>query len=311
MSIKNFIWYEKYRPKELSELVLPITYRDKFESYIEEQNIPHLLFYGPQGSGKTSTAQIFINSIPCHSMSLNASSKDRGIDTIKGKVKEFASSQPIKGRLKIVFLDEADGLTADAQIALKNTIETYSKSCRFILTANVLDRIRREIRSRCTCYEFRQYPIKKVISNVSHILDNENVKAKESDVAKLVDKFYPDIRSIINNLQAGSTNGKFNPELIVATSIDMEDFLDNMKGGKVSSLRKMWAGMSDFTWVYKYIFDYILSNKEFEDKVKAESAEAVAEFMYRDASIADREINVTMCCMILMRINGWRIHFHI
>jgi replication factor C small subunit len=313
MDVKNFIWYERYRPKELSEMVLPQAYREKFEEYVEEQNIPHLLFHGPAGSGKTTMAQILMSKIQCHSMVLNASSKDRGIDTIKGKVREFASSQPLVGHLKIVFLDEADGLTPDAQIALKNTVETYSKSCRFIFTANAPDRIKREIKSRCSAYEFRQYSKKKLLKRLNDILDVEKVKASTEDVTGLIEKFYPDIRSILNNLQAGSVKGKFDPNLIASSSVNIEDVLSCIKAGKVMSLRKLWTGLTEFTWVYRTLFDDFLGvegESAVDHATKAEIADIIAEFMYRDAMVSDREINVTACCLRIMKELGCRINFH-
>ena len=134
--MKKFIWYEKHRPKSLKELTLPKEYRKAFRQYIKQENVPHLLLAGPQGSGKTTLAYIFMDNIPCTRMVLNASSKDRGIETIKTRVKQFASSMPQKGKIKIILLDEADALTHDAQMALRNTIESHSDTCRFILTAN-------------------------------------------------------------------------------------------------------------------------------------------------------------------------------
>lgn len=303
----NFIWYEKYRPTSIDELVIPKTYREKFEEYIEEKNIPHLLLFGPQGSGKTTLASILMDTIPSQRLILNASGEDRGIATIRGKVKQFAASESFKSQLKIVFMDEADGITPDAQFALKNTIETYSKNCRFIFTANNVDRIRKEIKSRSTLFEFSQYPIKRLKKYLFSILESEKIKAKEEDLEKLIDSFYPDIRSIINNLQVCSVNGKFDPDLITATSIDVTKIQEFISKGYVRSLRKLWTGMTDFTFVYKYLFDDFIYTQEEIQRVMV--AETIAEYLHRDSTIADRELNITTCCIMLMRICGTGIHF--
>lgn len=308
--IDQFIWFERYRPATIDDMVLPKVYKEKFQSYIDEQEIPHLLLYGPNGSGKTTMATILMDEIKCQRLVLNASGEDRGIATIKGKVKQFAASQPFaKDYLKIVLLDEADFLTAESQTALRNTMETYSSTCRFILTGNYIDKIRKEIKSRCTMYEFSQYPVKKLVKHLLNILDLEKVKAETEDVEKLVSSFYPDIRSIINNLQMCSSEGEFNPNLISSTSIDFSKISEFIVSGSVSRLRNLWVGMTDFTFIYRYLFDEFIFEVE-EDK-RSMVAETIAEYLYRDANIADREINITMCCVMIMRAINSKINFKI
>lgn len=308
-NFENYIWYERYRPTEMDQMVLPKKwYSEKFEEYIEEQEIPHLLFFGPNGSGKTTMANILMNKIKCQSLVLNASGEDRGIDTIKGKVKQFAASQPLtKDTLKIIFLDEADYLTTEAQRALRNTMETYSKTCRFILTGNYIDKIKREIKSRCTCFEFSQYSKKRLLKTIFTILEYEKVKAKEEDIINLINAFYPDIRSIYNNLQLCSANGKFNPEFITSTSIDFNSLTTCLLHGKVRSLRKLLIGMNEYLPIYKYLFDDFIY--KVDKTMKSEVSEIVAEYLFRDASIADREINITMACMMIMKTLCIKIKF--
>lgn len=305
----NFIWYEKYRPTTIKNLILSQEYRIKFQSYIEEQEIPHLLLFGPNGSGKTTMATILMDSIKCQRLVLNASGEDRGIDTIKGKVKQFASSQPFtKDTLKIIFLDEADKITPDAQDSLRNTIEMYSKTCRFILTGNYVDKFKKSIKSRCTMYEFSQYPIKKLMEYLDQILKEEKVKAQTEEIEKLVTSFYPDIRSIVNNLQACSVDGKFDLGLISSSIVDQTKIGRNILEGKVKSLRTLWVGMNNYIFVYKYLFDEFIF--KIDENKRPEVAETIAEFMYRDTTITDREINVTMCCLMIMRIIGSKIQFN-
>jgi replication factor C small subunit len=287
-------------------MVLPTGNRECFDGYIEVGDIPHLLFHGPPGSGKTTLAQIIIECIPSQDLTLNASSEDRGIGTVKGKVKNFAASQPVEGLLKIVFLDEADAMTPDAQRALRNMMETYSGSCRFILTANYIDRIIPAIRSRCTCYEFSSFPQRSLFRHLSDILKKEKVRFTSNDLQTLIDSFYPDVRSIVNNMQSASMGGALDLKLLSKAALDPEALLNLMGGGEVRKLREFWAGTVDFTWHYRLLFnDFVLSMK---DRQSA-AVEVIAEYMYRDATVADREINFTACCVALMVLNGTKLQF--
>lgn len=306
MDTDNFIWYEKYRPTTLKEMVLPKDNKQKFRAYIEAQDLPHLLFFGPAGSGKTTLANILMDNIPCQRLVLNASSADRGIGTIKDTVKKFAASQPPKGKKKIVFFDEADNLTPDAQNALKNTIETYSKTCRFIFTANNVDRIIREIQSRPLKFKFDKFPKKKLIVYLKRILDTEKVKYEESDVESVVKKLYPDIRSIVNSLQSMCGNGKLDIRSGQLVSMSPLVLKKLVEAGNIRSIRKELAGTTDFVWLYKYLFDSFLFEIK---KEQADVALCIAEYLYKDNTVADREINFTACLIEIMAILGIKMGF--
>ena len=301
MQIRNYIWYEKYRPQALEEMSLPPEQRKKFNNYIDEKELPHLLFYGPPGSGKTTLANILINAIECRRLVLNASSEDRGIATIKGKVKQFAKAKPIgKDRqLNVVFLDEADQLTQDAQKALRNTMETYSKTCRFILTANYVGKIIKALQSRCQSFEFSTYPVEDVRKLLFTIAKSEKVSVTKKDVRIIVDRFYPDIRSTINNLQICSVDGELNIELSNQLRIDFRQFIDLFWEGKIRKLRELWVGVVDFVPFYRVLFDQFV--EEIEDSSgKAEVSILVADYLWKDSAVADREINFTACCLEIM-----------
>lgn len=306
MSLVDFIWYERHRPSSLGDMVLLRDYREVFDSYLENRDIPHLLFYGPPGSGKTTLAQILIEGLRSQKLVLNASSEDRGIKTIRGKVKQFAMSKAIRGTLKIIFLDEADALTVDAQRALRNTMETYSGGCRFILTANFLDRILEPIRSRCTVFAFTKYPKKRLLRYLIKILGKEKVIYDLEDVMVVVERFYPDIRTIVNNLQAGSVQGTFKLDQCLTTGVDPEGVGKLIIQGKLRELRGMWVGATDFLWLYKYLFDVFVPSMSDE---RPEGARIVAEYLYRDSSVADREINIAACCAELMVLLGKEVVF--
>lgn len=304
----NLIWYEKYRARKLAQLVLPKENRKRFKHYIRKGQIPHLLFYGPAGSGKTTLATILIRECASAALTLNASSSDRGIGTIKTKVKQFAASQRrSEDRLNIVLLDEADGLTPDAQLALKNTIEHYYKNCRFIFTTNEIDRIIEPITSRCTLYKFDSPPEDYIIEFLVNILIEEAIEHKRKDVGLIVRSFYPDIRTMINNLQVGSVGGR----LVLAnamTSIHNEkELLKLLHKGKIGRIRAIVAGTKDFMWLYKLLFnDYL---EMVEDDFKSDVATTIAEYLWRDRTVADREINVVACLCEILNVRDKDVYF--
>lgn len=301
---KNFIWYEKHRPKSIAEMILPEQYQKGFSNYIETGEIPHLLFFGPAGSGKTTIAFILLEALNCSRLVLNASSKDRNIETMRGKVKNFAGSLSLNGKPKVVFMDEADGMLGDAQRALKNTIEAYSSQCRFIFTCNDIDRIDPAIKSRCIKYEFTAFPQGQLLSQLEVILNKEGVSYANEDVEKIIGQYYPDIRSIVNTLQACSIGGKLDPAVVSKTAVDPNKVLDMILDGEVSKLRVLLSGITDFNFLYKFLFDVLLSapDEELNDAEKKETVVLLAEHLFRDASVANREINFVACCIGLMSI---------
>lgn len=305
--MKDLIWYEKYRATNLDDLILEKNTLRNMKQYIKRKEIPHLLFHGPAGSGKTTLALILIKACASAKLILNASSEDRGVETIKKKVKQFASAQRRhKKKLNIVLLDEADGLTPDAQKALKNTIESYQANCRFIFTANEIDRITDPIYSRCTLFRFESMPTEYFVGYLEGILKKEKVSYKTKNIKKLIDRFGTDVRTILNNLQAGSISGMFKLKdiLDIFDTEDMKDYLDE---GQIGKIRKVWRGYKDFVWFYKFIFnDYVDS---IDDEYKAEVAIVTAEYLYKNTTVADREINATACCLEIMNIMGTNVEF--
>ena len=300
--IRNTIWYERHRPKSIADMVLSEQYAKSFASYIENGEIPHLLFFGPAGSGKTTTAFILLDALNCSRLVLNASSKDRNIETMRGKVKTFASSLSLNGQPKVVFMDEADGMLGDAQRALKNTIEAYSAQCRFIFTCNDIDRIDPAIKSRCIKYEFTAFPQGQLIDQLGVILKKESVSYAQEDIEKIIGQFYPDIRSIVNTLQACSIGGKLDPAVVSKTAVDPNQALDLILDGEVGKLRVLLSGITDFNFLYKFLFDVLLTVDDLSSEEKKETVALLGEHLFRDASVANREINFIDCVIKLMGV---------
>jgi len=293
-------------------MTLPEQYRRNFADYISTGEVPHLLLYGPQGSGKTTMGFILMDSILCVRLVLNASSEDRGVETVRGKIKQFASSKTIDNRLKIVFLDEADGITTPAQEALRNTIEAYSKTCRFIFTCNEIDKIIAPIRSRCTLFEFTSFPMDQAVAQAVSILRQERVEYGIEDVEKIVGQSYPDFRSIVNQLQLCSSGGVLDPESVSRATVDPVLLLDCIAAGEVGKIRQLLIGISTFVYLYRYLFDTLTSLEDLSQEEKVEITHVLAEALYRDAVVANREINFVDCIISLMgTINCQRISFNI
>ncbi|MEM4523778.1 MAG: replication factor C small subunit, partial [Archaeoglobaceae archaeon] len=212
-SMEDFeIWVEKYRPKTLDEVVGQDAIIKRLKSYVEKKNIPHMLFSGPPGTGKTATAialtrDLFGEVWRDNFIEMNASD-ERGIDVVRHKIKEFARTAPISAPFKIIFLDEADALTADAQAALRRTMEMFSKSCRFILSCNYVSRIIEPIQSRCALFRFKPVPKEAMKKRLLEICEKENVRITEDGIEAILYIAGGDFRKAINVLQAAAAVGE-------------------------------------------------------------------------------------------------------
>ena len=242
--MEHSLWVEKYSPYKLQTYIGNEHLKNKVKLYLESEDVPHLLLYGKAGTGKTTLAKIITNKIECDCLYINASDENN-VDNVRNKIKTFASSIGFKS-LKVVILDEADFLTPNAQAALRNLMETFSKHCRFILTCNYVERIIDPIQSRCQSYKIVPPSKKEVALHLKTILDTENVTFNLDDMALLVNSGYPDIRRVINSAQRQVVKGELK---IDVSSIIQNDYkiqlLDKLtNGSKLSEIRQLIADNS-------------------------------------------------------------------
>ncbi len=210
-------WTEKYRPKKLDDIVGQDAIVDRLKAYVKEGSLPHLLFAGPAGCGKTTSALCITNELfkdtPGNLLELNASD-ERGIDVVRGKIKEFARTMSIGGGFKIIFLDEADALTSDAQNAMRRTMENYTKSCRFILSCNYSSKIIEPLQSRCSVFRFRRVSKEDIEKKLKDILEKESIEYTQNGLDAILYVSEGDIRYSINLLQSAATLGRVDEDSV-------------------------------------------------------------------------------------------------
>ena len=257
--MSHSLWVEKYRPTDLSTYVGNEHLKNKVGVYLKNEDVPHLLLYGRAGTGKTTLAKIITNNIDCDTMYINASDEN-SVDAVRFKIRAFASSVGFKD-LKVIILDEADYLTPNAQAALRNLMETFSKHCRFILTCNYVERIIDPIQSRCQSYKVVPPSKKEVAQQMVGILNQENCTYELDDVALIVTAGYPDIRRVINSAQRQIDDGKLK---IDTSSIIQNDYKVKLiellaSGAKLNDIRQLIAdnSISDYSELYRLLYDEV------------------------------------------------------
>ena len=289
------LWVEKYRPTTLEEYVGNEIIKDKIADYLKQGSIQNLLFHGVAGTGKTTLAKLIAKNLNCDLLYINASD-ERGIDTIRDKIIPFASSMSFND-VKIVILDEADYITPQAQATLRNTIESCSKTTRFIFTCNYLERIISPLQSRCQTFEITPPSKDEVIDLICEISVKEglkiNTKNNTDNVLSVVDTHYPDIRKIVNTIQGSIVDGE--------VKIDNNSLKNTQLGGlvvdalirkaKLSEIRQILAdsGSREFDDLFKYIYDK--SSALFGDK-EGEAILIIAKYQYEYTFVLEKEICV-------------------
>jgi DNA polymerase III delta prime subunit len=305
MVINNTLWVEKYRPDILENYIGNENLKETISKYIEQNDIQNLIFYGPAGTGKTTLAKLLVKNINCDFIYINASD-ERGIETIRDKVSGFASTMSFKP-LKIVILDEADFLTIQAQASLRNVIETFSKSTRFILTCNYIERIIDPLQSRCQTLKIIPPSKADIARHLCKVLSQENVNYDTDSVVNIVKKQYPDVRKMLNICQMSSKKGELvvdSQTLVSSNYIDqIIELLPNNKSFK--QIRQIIAdsNVDDFEALYKALYERI-------DEYTTRDAEAIIiieEYLYHANFRIDKEINVMACIAKLLTLTGKKV----
>ena len=293
-SLKHSLWVEKYRPNKLDNYIGNDHLKSKVSVYLESGDIPHLLLFGRAGTGKTTLAKLLVNNMDCDYLYINASDEN-SVDVVREKVKNFASTLGFKD-MKVIILDECDYITPNAQAALRNLMETFSKNCRFILTCNYVERIIDPIQSRCQSFQIIPPDRKQVAQHLVNILTNENVKYQIKDVATIVNSGYPDIRRVIN----GSQRQVVNQTLVIdENTITQNDYKTKVleiiktqdKKNAFQNIRQLLADskVSDFSDLFRLMFDTV------DDWGKGHIAECIlilSKYQQSDAVVVDKEINI-------------------
>ena len=292
--MEHTLWVEKFRPDTLENYIGNEHLKTKLTQFIKEQDIPHLLFCGTAGTGKTTAAKILVKNIDCDYLFINASDEN-SVDTIRTKIKNFAATMSFKP-LKIIVLDEADYITPQAQAALRNLMEVFSKNTRFILTCNYVERIIDPLISRSQVFKLTPPSKKEVAVHLMNILEKENVTYDKSVIATIVNGYYPDIRRILNNSQNQTTGGRLqlNVDEVIAGDYKLK-VLDVLMGNlplkdKINEIRQIVAdaNIRDFQDLFRLLFDKVT---DYAPTKIPQSILAIAEGQYRDSFVIDKEIN--------------------
>ena len=302
--MSNTLWVEKYRPSTLDTYIGNEHLKDKVSMYLESGDLPHLLLYGRAGTGKTTLAKLLVNNIECDYLYINASDENN-VDTVRTKVKNFASTLGFKD-MKVIILDECDYITPNAQAALRNLMETFSKHCRFILTCNYVERIIDPIQSRCQSFQIIPPSKTEVAKHLHSILIQENIIDKPEDIKVLVESGYPDIRRVINSAQRNVVKGRLKLD---TSSIIQNDYKLKLlkiletqnKKNAFNEIRQLLADnkITDYADLFRLLYDEVDS---YGKGHLAECILIIARYELSDSQVVDKEINVMAMIIELLGV---------
>jgi replication factor C small subunit len=304
MQKEHYILNERYRPSTLDGYVCDDQFKEKIQIWIEEQNIPHLFFYGKAGSGKSTLAKILVKNIDCDYLYLNATDK-RSMDDIRNEILPFVSTMSFKDAPKIVILDEATHILQASQVLLLNMIETYSRNTRFILTGNYPERLIEPLRSRMEEYNLVPPSKKAVAQHVKQILETEQIEFELSDLAQIINSCYPDLRKTLNTTQKHIVDGKLVISTQLNNNLDIEnkiiESLIKPTSSTFTAVRQLIAdnNISDFDSLYKKLFD---ETSKYSKGSEGMVTIVINEHIFQSVSVIDKEICFMACVQKILEI---------
>ena len=303
---QQFLWVEKYRPMHIQDCILPESVKKQFLQFIAKGEVPNLLLSGTAGTGKTTIARALCTELNCDYIVINGSDEGRQIDTLRTKIKQFASAVSFEGKTKVVILDEADYMNRDSvQPALRGFIEQFAENCRFIFTCNYSNRLIDPLHSRTTVIDFKLAPsdrpvlASKFLKRMEFILTNEGVEYNQRVLAELLNKHFPDYRRVINELQRYSVGGNIDEGILSNfQEVNAKALIEGLREKDWRKMRQWVANNvdTDPQAIFRQIYDILLP----EVKSPARLVLDIADYQYKAAFVADQEINLTACLTQIM-----------
>jgi DNA polymerase III delta prime subunit len=302
---EQLLWTEKYRPKTINECILPERLKKPFQEYVNSGEIPNLLLSGGAGVGKTTVAKAMCEEVGCDYMIINGSD-ETGVDNVRYKIKNYASSMSLAGGRKVIIVDEADYLSPNAQAAFRNVIEEFAGNCSFIFTCNFKNKIIEPLHSRCANVEFTlKNPEKAAMAGaffkrIQGVLQSEDIKFDDKVIAELVKKHFPDFRRVINELQRYSKFGEIDTGILAQiVEVGLNDVIKFLKEKDFGDIRK-WVASNDIdsAALYRKLYDALYD--VLAPQSIPQAVIILADYQYKHAFVADAEINTVACLTELM-----------
>jgi len=308
--MSDYLWVEKYRPRKIEDCILSQDIKETFSQFLSQKEIPNLLLSGTAGTGKTTVARALCEELGADYIIINGSDEGRQIDTLRHKIKNFASTVSLteESNHKVVIIDEADYMNADSvQPALRNFIETFYNNCRFIFTCNYKNKIIPALHSRCTVIDFtikngqKVKTAKSFMERMSFLLKSEHIEFDKKVLAELIQKYYPDFRRTINELQRYSVRGKIDSGILFSLSeANNKELVKTLKAKKFNDMRKWVVNNIDkepaslFRGIYDILYEAL------DSKSVPQAILIIAGYQYKAAFVADQEINMVACLTEIM-----------
>lgn len=309
--MEDFLWVEKYRPKAIKDTILPNELKETFQQFVDQKNIPNLILSGGPGVGKTTVARAMLEELDCDYIVINGSNEGRSIDTLRNQIQNFASSVSFSGGRKYVILDEADYMNPNSiQPALRNFMEEFSRNCGFILTCNYKNKIIDPLHSRCSVIDFKFTKnmsaklAAQFFKRTEQILTDEGVKYDKAVVAEVIQKYFPDWRRTLNELQRYSVSGTIDSGILSnMTQSFIKDLVAFMKDKNFTEIRK-WAKNNmdtDVNVLYNQFYDY--ASEYVTHRCIPLLITLIAKYQYQNAFSANPEINfVSFCAEVMLEV---------